>query len=75
MGPFAQARIYRGVDEVDGEQPSYFPDANQLMAQVKTKHKSRDMDPAWVSAPFAPARIYQGGEQPSYFPNANQFMP
>ena len=33
------------------------------------------MDPAWVSAPFAPARIYQGGEQPSYFPNANQFMP
>ena len=64
--PFAAARIYQG-----GDQPSYFPDAQQFMPQVK----ARDFDPAWVSTPFAPARIYQGGEQPSYFPNANQFMP
>lgn len=27
MGPFAMPRIYQGVDEVDGQQPSYFPDA------------------------------------------------
>lgn len=41
------------------------------MSQVR----SRDVDPQWISNPFAPAHIYQGGEQPAYFPDANQFMP
>ena len=73
MGPFAKARIYQGVDEVDGDQPSYFPDAQQLMAQVKNKQQ---VNPEWLTGPFVPPRIYQGvGDMPSYFPDANQFMP